>query len=93
MKANEIDRIAENIHDLACIPIILDQMMESFGLEKLELDRMNEYKLVNSYKQITEILNLTIRIVNSAVKNFKDMIEEKDSNESEATTETTKNQK
>lgn len=85
--------IEETLWDLKAVQIMLANMSQTYGLEKTTLDVTDELRLIKFHTQIDEIINFAIRTIDNTVNNILTITYKKDSNESESTTETTKNQK
>ena len=90
---SKITEIQNALSDLNYVPIILSQMSESFALDKIEWDQLDVYKMTNYHTQADSVINLSVKLITEVINNINSIIESKDSFESEATSETAKNQK
>ena len=90
-----IDQVQEALNDLESVPTILRMMDESFSLEKTNWNELDEWRISQFHIQADQVINLSIKIILDSIKKIDDAMKKKedDSDESEATTETTKNQK
>ena len=92
---DKLTAIEEVMSDLEGVPVILSQMVESFSLDKKDWSELDEWKMNEFHLNADQVINLSIKLIQKAIEDVESIIssEENDSDESEATTETTKNQK
>lgn len=87
--------IQDVMSELECVPVILSQMSQSFSLDQKDWNEIDEWRMSEYHTNANQVINLSIKLIEEAIKDVDRIIyrEENDSDESEATTETTKNQK
>lgn len=91
---SEIQDVVEDVViDLGYVAVILDQVSDSFSLDKKNWSEKEICKMIENHSQLASMISLCIKLIGDSVESFNSVIESNDSDESEAPTETTKNQK
>lgn len=91
---SEIQDVVEDVViDLGYVAVILDQVSDSFSLDKKNWSEKEICKMIENHSQLASMISLCIKLIGDSVESFNTVIESNDSDESEAPTETTKNQK
>lgn len=69
------------ISALSSVPSTILLMMESFGLDSLELTESNKFDIINRHEMITDTLNLALHEIWEALDKIENLSIKKDSEE------------
>lgn len=95
MNVFEVWETAEDVLiDLGYVSSILDQVCESFSLDKKNWDQKEICKMIENHSQLATMLNLCIKLIGDSAKQLDNIRNNDiDSDESEAPVDTSMNQK
>ena len=76
-----INEAQDAISALSSVPSTILLMMESFGLDSLELTESNKFDIINRHEMITDTLNLALHEIWEALDKIENLSIKKDSEE------------
>ena len=85
-----VNEAQDAISALVSVPSTILLMMESFGLDNLELTESNISDITRRHEMITDTLNLALHEIWDAIDKIENLSIKKDSGESTDTTATAK---
>jgi len=76
-----VNEAQDAISALSSVPSTILLMMESFGLDSLELTESNKFDIINRHEMITDTLNLALHEIWEALDKIENLSTKKDSEE------------